>query len=212
MHIESTQSISAHHSGLSPAARQRGDEDASSRVGPASAAEPATKVTLSPEASQLLKDDQVGHEEEEGDELSADEKKQVAELKDRDAEVRAHEQAHVAASGGHTKGGIKYEFQRGPDNKQYAVGGHVEIDTTPIAGDPGKTIQKAETVRRAALAPSDPSGADRKVAAKAARTITQARAEIAAEQEDVAAEAPELQEQSSVRSSYAVAAYASVAA
>ncbi|MCP4445351.1 MAG: hypothetical protein GY811_08410 [Myxococcales bacterium] len=124
-------------------------------------------------------------------ELTEQEEQEVAELKARDAEVRAHEQAHVAAAGGHTSGGIKYEFQRGPDNQQYAVGGHVSIDTAPVQGDPARTIQKAETVRRAALAPAEPSAADKQVAAKASRTATQARIELATEQQEELAEAKE---------------------
>jgi hypothetical protein len=56
----------------------------------------------------------------------------------------------------------------------YAVGGEVQIDTSP-AGSPEATIRKMQQIRRAALAPSQPSGTDRAVAAQASQIETQAR-------------------------------------
>jgi hypothetical protein len=116
-----------------------------------------------------------------GRELSPEEKKQVEKLKERDQEVRRHEQAHIAASGGHTRGGARYEYQAGPDGKQYAVGGHVSIDVSAVSGDPRATLQKAETVRRAATSPADPSGADMAVAAAAAQMATEAMKQVSRE-------------------------------
>ncbi len=124
-------------------------------------------------------------------ELTEEEEQQVVELKARDAEVRAHEQAHVAASGGLTNGPIHYDYQRGPDNQQYAIGGHVSIDTAPIPGEPEKTIQKAETIRRSALAPAEPSGADKRIAAKASQMASAARQEMAVEAQEEQALAKE---------------------
>ena len=69
----------------------------------------------------------------------------------------------------------------GPDGKRYAVEGSVPIDVSPVAGDPAATLRKMEVVSRAANAPASPSGADRAVAAQAARMAQQARAQIAAE-------------------------------
>lgn len=111
--------------------------------------------------------------------LSEDEKREVAELKARDREVRAHEQAHLSALGGHRQGGASFQFQTGPDGKQYAVGGEVPVDVSPGA-TPSETIQKAQTIRRAALAPSEPSSADRAVAAKTSQLEAQARADLQA--------------------------------
>ncbi len=110
------------------------------------------------------------------------EEEQVAldELKRRDREVRTHEQAHKAAGGGHA-GSIRLSYQMGPDGKRYAVEGSVPIDVSPVAGDPAATLRKMEVVSRAANAPASPSGADRAVAAQAARMAQQARAQIAAE-------------------------------
>lgn len=111
-------------------------------------------------------------------ELSAAEKKEVQQLQARDAEVRAHEQAHAAAGGSHA-GSPNYEFQTGPDGKRYAVGGSVSIDTGEVAGDAEASIQKLEQVARAATAPAEPSGQDRKVAAQARMKIATLRAEMA---------------------------------
>lgn len=98
--------------------------------------------------------------------LTESEKDQVEKLKQRDAEVRAHEQAHLAAAGSLAMGGPNYAYQTGPDGKQYAIGGDVKIDTSP-GRTPEETKRKAQQIRAAALAPSDPSGQDLKVAAKA---------------------------------------------
>ncbi len=105
------------------------------------------------------------------------EQKVIEQLSSRDREVRAHEQAH-AAVGGQYAGSPTYTYQRGPDGVSYAVGGEVQIDTSPIPGDPEATLRKAEQIARAASAPSDPSGQDRAVAAQAAKMAQQARVEI----------------------------------
>jgi hypothetical protein len=109
--------------------------------------------------------------------LSDEERKQVDKLKARDREVRAHEQAHQAA-GGQYAGAASYTFQKGPDGRSYAVGGEVPIDASEIKGDPQATIDKMQQVKAAALAPVEPSGQDRKVAALADAKIAQARAEL----------------------------------
>ncbi|MBL28095.1 MAG: hypothetical protein CMM50_11175 [Rhodospirillaceae bacterium] len=101
----------------------------------------------------------------------------VTELKKRDAEVRRHEQAHRSVGGAFT-GAIHYEFQRGPNGQQYAVGGEVSIDVAPVPGDPQATVDKMTIVKRAALAPSEPSGQDRAVAAKAEQIRLAAQAEL----------------------------------
>jgi hypothetical protein len=126
--------------------------------------------------------------------LTAEEKKQVEELKIRDQEVRTHEAAHVAAGGQYVTGGPSYTFQTGPDGKKYAVGGEVGISTSVVEGDPEKTIQKMQTVAAAALAPAEPSGQDRKVAAAARQEIAKARMESAKQQSDESETAEESQQ------------------
>lgn len=109
--------------------------------------------------------------------LSEEDQREVEALKARDREVRAHEQAHQAAGGVHA-GAASYSYQRGPDGRSYAVGGEVPIDASEVRGDPEATIEKMQQVKKAALAPAEPSGQDRKVAALADAKIAQARAEM----------------------------------
>ncbi len=109
--------------------------------------------------------------------LSDEEKTQVQELQKVDRQTRAHEQAHLSASGGLARGGASFNFTKGPDGRLYAVGGEVSIDTAPVSGDPDATIRKADTIRRAALAPSEPSSQDKAVAAQAAKMANESRAE-----------------------------------
>lgn len=113
-----------------------------------------------------------------GQELSEEQQQRVDELKKIDKEVREHEQAHLAAAGPYARGGPKFEFVVGPDGKQYAVGGEVSIDTSPVPGNPQATIQKARAIRAAALAPSSPSSQDRSVAVQAAQLEREAQQEL----------------------------------
>ena len=79
----------------------------------------ATSTTLTPEALAL-----------------------IDQLKARDTEVRQHEQAHLATAGGLAVSGASYTYQRGPNGVSYAIGGEVNIDTSP-GGTPEETIQRA---------------------------------------------------------------------
>ncbi len=114
-----------------------------------------------------------------GKELTKEDKKQVEELKKTDREVRAHEMAHMAAGAGLARGGVKFQYKNGPDGHQYAVGGEVSIDSSPVSGDPRATIIKMQRVQSAAMAPANPSGQDRQVAAAAAATAAEAQMELA---------------------------------
>ena len=107
-------------------------------------------------------------------ELSPEAEQQLRELKQRDAEVRAHERPHMAAAGQHAIGGAQYTYQVGPDGRRYAIGGHVNIDTSSVPDDPEASEEKAQQVRRAALAPGDPSAQDMQVAAQAAQMEAEA--------------------------------------
>lgn len=113
--------------------------------------------------------------------LTQEEQQEVSQLKARDTEVRAHEQAHIAAAGGLRTSAPSYTYQTGPDGKKYAIGGEVNVSFEK-SGDPQEDIQNAETMRAAALAPADPSSQDRSVAANAEKIIAQARQELAAQQ------------------------------
>lgn len=113
--------------------------------------------------------------------LSREAQSLVNQLQATDRKVRAHELAHLAASGGLATSAPSYTYQRGPDGVSYAVGGEVSIDTS-AGRTPEETLAKAEQVIAAALAPADPSGADQAVAAAASQRAQQARAQILAEQ------------------------------
>lgn len=104
---------------------------------------------------------------------------ELTRMQARDREVRAHEQAHLAAGGRWVTSGPSYSYQTGPDGRRYAVGGEVGIDSSPVSGDPQATIDKARQVRAAALAPAEPSAQDLKVAARASAMEQKAQAELA---------------------------------
>lgn len=112
-----------------------------------------------------------------GEVLLPEEIASLQELQKIDQQVRAHEQAHMGAAGGLATSGISLSFKRGPDGQNYAVGGEVSIDTSR-GTTPRETIAKMMKVRAAALAPADPSGQDRKVAASASVAMGDARAEL----------------------------------
>ncbi len=112
--------------------------------------------------------------------LTEDEEVEVRRLKERDQEVRRHEQAHASVGGSHT-GAPSYEYERGPDGRQYAVGGHVPVDVSAVPGDPDATVAKMRQIKRAALAPASPSGADRRIASQATQKMAAAQRELQAE-------------------------------
>lgn len=103
----------------------------------------------------------------------------IAALKQRDQEVRTHEQSHAAA-GGQYAGAPTYEYTTGPDKQRYITDGEVSIDVSEAA-TAQQTIEKMRQVRRAALAPAEPSMQDRSVAAEAAATEQQARSDMASD-------------------------------
>jgi len=126
----------------------------------------------SADAKNDIEDPQTTHAPN-GKELSDDEIEEIEELEKRDREVRAHEQAHVAAGARNAT----YEYETGPDGMRYATGGHADINTSKT-GDPEKDIDKAQKVKRAALAPKDPSPKDRQVAREAELMEAEARREL----------------------------------
>ena len=114
--------------------------------------------------------------------LTAEQHAEVARLAQTDRQVRAHEQAHVAAAGAVAQSAPSFTYVTGPDGQLYAVGGEVSIDTSAVPGDLRATIRKAEIIQAAANAPADPSPQDRQVAAAAAQMAMQARLELAAQE------------------------------
>jgi hypothetical protein len=150
------------------------------QAGPASAA-----YRLDPPPSETLRAvieaqaaDNAGATRKDPAGLTKEEQSVVDQLRARDREVRDHEQAHARVGGAYA-GEPSYTYQTGPDGNRYAIGGEVAIDIAPIEGDPEATIQKMEVVKAAALAPAEPSGQDRKVAALADAQKMQAIADLA---------------------------------
>ncbi len=116
-------------------------------------------------------------------ELTAEERRVVAQLARIDREVRAHEQAHLSAAGGLARG-ASFSYVTGPDGRRYAVAGEVSIDASAVDGNPEATIRKAQQIRSAANAPANPSAQDRQVAAQASGMEQAARQELAIERRE----------------------------
>lgn len=149
--------------------------------------EPAKEANQNRSEDESAADEQASREQERQEQRQQNQEKQEIEgLKLRDREVRAHEAAH-AAVGGALAGAPQLTFKTGPDGKRYAIAGEVAIDISRAA-TPEATLAKMGQVERAALAPADPSGQDRVVAAKAARLANEASVEI----REVAAEEAKL--------------------
>jgi len=109
--------------------------------------------------------------------LDEAEKKTIQKLKERDREVRTHEQQHKAVAGQYATG-MSFSYQTGPDGHQYAVGGQVQLDTSAIPNDPKATIEKMKQIKRAAMAPSQPSSKDHQVASESEQEIVRQQAKL----------------------------------
>lgn len=82
-------------------------------------------------------------------------------FKNKDNEVRIHEQTH--ASGATTTSAINYNYQVGPDGKLYAMGGSVRFDTS-IPENSQSAKVKLEQLKKASSSVSSLSGADASIA------------------------------------------------
>lgn len=149
---------------------------------------PEDRVTLSgqnseTEASQTRTTEQSGTKKEPkpGEKTTADGKsiddpqvqQQISRLKQTEEKVKAHEAAHKAV-GGNLASSASYSYTQGPDGRSYITGGEVQIDMSS-GRTPEETIARMQQVIRAALAPADPSGQDRAVAAQAASQMAEAQ-------------------------------------
>ena len=92
-------------------------------------------------------------------------------FKNQEDKIRRHEEAHKAAAGS-LAGPIVIER----DSNGIPTGGHVNIKMPPLdPNNPTKTINNAKKIIKSALAPSDPSSQDLKVAAEAQRILLEAK-------------------------------------
>lgn len=133
-----------------------------------------TQATADTQNTNKTQQNEVGNKKE----LTAEQQQEVQKLKLIDSEVKAHEQAHLAAAAGISASAPSYTYQEGPDGKKYAVGGEVSVSFSK-GNDPQENISKAETMRAAALAPADPSSQDMAVAQQAEQIIAEAEQQIA---------------------------------
>ena len=167
-----------------PSSAEAATYDATGKLSDEQAVEQRQQGSENSDSGQQQASEDTPEEEQAQQQLEL-EQQQIEELKARDTEVRVHEQAH-ASVGGQYAGSPSYEYQRGPDGTNYAVGGEVQIDVSEIPGDPQATIDKMQTVRAAALAPAEPSSADRAIAADATQKMAAAQAELSAPADDEA--------------------------
>lgn len=101
--------------------------------------------------------------------LSEAEKRVVAELQQRDREVRNEEQRH-AATAGQFGGQPQYVFKRGPDGKMYAVEGKVSVNVQ-VSGTPEDQEKALRRVQAAAVSVQSPSSGDTRAVAGAAAAL-----------------------------------------
>ena len=112
-------------------------------------------------------------------EMSDADKALLDKLKARDSLVRGHEQAHILAAGGQAAGLPQYVYQTGPDGRQYAIGGSVQISVVSSSANPEEAARQAETASRAATANGEMSLADMRTAIQAAALAVKARSRAA---------------------------------
>ncbi len=93
------------------------------------------------------------------DQLSAAERADIAKFQQRDQQVRQEEKAHAAVAGD-LAGPISYIYQRGPDGRQYAVGGSVGVQAKTVTGDPAEAKRLSGRMAVAANAATSPSAQD----------------------------------------------------
>lgn len=120
--------------------------------------------------------------------LTPAQQNQVEQLKQIDLHVREHEQAHLRAGHGIVTSGPSYTYTYGPDGKAYATAGEVAIDTG-AENKPQANIDKGLQIQAAALAPSDPSPQDYRVAAAGEELASRGRTDLVAEQRQARAAA-----------------------
>lgn len=115
--------------------------------------------------------------------LTPEQQQRVRELQATEQKVRAHEAAHMAAGSGVVTGGPRYSYTYGPDGRAYAVAGEVSLDMSRER-DPQATLEKAQRIQAAALAPADPSPQDLRVAARGRALQAEAQQELAQQQRE----------------------------
>lgn len=175
------------------------DNNTSTVTGSTGTTEPDSGNTSTQETEEEKEVDPNTPRAANGEPLTEEEQAELQDMKSRDEEVRVHEQAHQSA-GGQYASAPHYEYENGPDGKRYVTDGSVNIDVGEES-DPQATIDKMQVVKRAALAPAQPSAQDRRVYAEASQKEAEARRELNEQrQEEAAAAQGQGQEQSQAAS------------
>lgn len=93
------------------------------------------------------------------DDPASNKQKTIDELKSRDKEVRTHEAAHTTNPELIKIGSAQFDYTIGPDGKAYATGGKVTL-STGNSKTPEEALSKAEALKKASMAPGEPSPQD----------------------------------------------------
>lgn len=101
--------------------------------------------------------------------LSESDRRIIAELQQRDREVRNEEERH-AATAGQFAGVPQYTYKRGPDGKLYAVEGKVPINVN-VSGTAEDRERALRRVQAAAVSVQSPSSGDTSAVAGAAAAL-----------------------------------------
>jgi hypothetical protein len=93
------------------------------------------------------------------DDPNSNEQKIIDRLKNRDREVRVHEMSHGTNPELIKIGSAQFDYTIGPDGKAYATGGKVTL-STGSARTPEDALAKAGALKKASMAPGEPSSQD----------------------------------------------------
>lgn len=111
-------------------------------------------------------------------EMTLEQANELKRIQGKAEKVVSHEDAHAMVGGTLMLGGPTYQYELGPDGEVYESSGQSRIDMSPLVGNPQGTVFKMQHVKRAAMAPLNPSGADRVVASQADQIENQARKQL----------------------------------
>jgi len=90
---------------------------------------------------------------------NSEEQRIIGKLQIRDREVKAHEAAHGTDPNLIKIGAAQFDYTIGPDGRAYATGGKVTL-STGNPSSPEDAIAKAESLKKASMAPGNPSPQD----------------------------------------------------
>lgn len=91
-------------------------------------------------------------------------------------QIQRHIESHRAVTTQHSSP-PNYQYQS-LDGALYIVSGDVVFDTSAESNNPQATLEKAQLIRMASMAPIDPSLQDRNASQQAMMMVTQAKGEI----------------------------------